>query len=156
MTPQPHPRRAMPGLAAATALAAALPLAAQSPDPEAMIARIEAAQPDRPGDELAAMTMDELMEHFHVPGMSVAVIHDFDIHWARGYGTADVETGAAVDTETMFQAASMSKPVAAMGSLRAVQDGLFGLDDDVNDILTSWRLDGGPSRPPTPSRPAPC
>lgn len=143
MTPQPHPRRTMPGLAAATALAAALPLAAQSPDPEAMIARIEAAQPDRPGDELAAMTMDELMEHFHVPGMSVAVIHDFDIHWARGYGTADVETGAAVDTETMFQAASMSKPVAAMGSLKAVQDGLFGLDDDVNDILTSWRLDGG-------------
>lgn len=57
--------------------------------------------------------------------------------------TADVETGARVDTKTAFQAASISKPVAAMGLLKAVQDGLFGLDDDINDILESWTLDGG-------------
>jgi len=53
----------------------------------------------------------------------------------------------------MFQAASMSKPVAAMGVLRAVQDGLFTLDDDINRILTSWKLDGGEltrDRPVTP------
>lgn len=127
----------------AAALATTAPTFAQSPDAAAMIARVEAPQADRPGDALAGMTLPELMDHFSVPGLSVAVIHDFAVHWAKGYGIADVETGAAVDTETMFQAASMSKPVAAMGSLRAVQDGLFGLDDDINTILTSWHLDGG-------------
>ena len=88
-----------------------------------------------------------------MPGVSVAVIRGFEIHWAKGYGIADVETGAPVDTETMFQAASISKPVAAMGVLRAVQDGLFTLDDDINDILESWTLDGGEftaTRPVTP------
>jgi len=53
----------------------------------------------------------------------------------------------------MFQAASISKPVTAMAALRAVQDGLFSLDDDINDVLESWELDGGEftrDRPVTP------
>jgi len=115
---------------------------AQMSAPEQMAA-IEGAQTDPGNNPLAAMTIQELMDHFNVPGVSIAVIRDFKIHWAKGYGVADVETGAPVDTETMFQAASISKPVAAMGSLKAVQDGLFGLDDDINNILTSWHLDGG-------------
>lgn len=97
--------------------------------------------------------IDELMKRFNVPGVSIAVIHDFNIHWAKGYGIADVETGTPVNTETMFQAASISKPVAAMAVLRAVQDGLFTLDDKINRILTSWKLDGGEltkERPVTP------
>ena len=88
-----------------------------------------------------------------MPGVTVAVIRDFEVHWAKGYGIADVETGATVDVETMFQAASISKPVTAMAVLRAVQDGLFTLDDDINDILMSWTLDGGEftaDRPVTP------
>ncbi len=123
---------------------APLPSPAAQDRPAAdFIAAIEAAQPEADEDGLGALTVEELMERFSVPGVSVAVIRDFEIHWAKGYGIADVETGAAVDTETMFQAASISKPVAAMAVLRAVQDGLFSLDDDINDILTSWRLDGG-------------
>lgn len=106
------------------------------------IAAIEGAQPGADSTGPGALTLVELMQRFHVPGVSVAVIHDFRIHWARGYGIADVETGAPVDTETMFQAASISKPVAAMGVLRTVQDGVFGLDQDINTILTSWHLDG--------------
>ena len=107
------------------------------------MAVIEGAQASAGPNGLGAMTLEELMERFGVPGVSVAVIRDFEIHWAKGYGIADVETGQTVDTETMFQAASISKPVAAMGVLRAVQDGLFTLDDDINDILESWTLDGG-------------
>ena len=93
------------------------------------------------------------MERFEVPGVSVAVIDNFDIHWAKGYGISDIETGMIVDTMTMFQAASISKPVAAMATVRAAQDGLFSLDDDINDILRSWSLDGGgftDERPVTP------
>lgn len=130
----------------ATTLAIGTPQATMAQDagtPDAMRTRIEAAQSGRADDAIAAMTVEELLAHFDVPGFGVAIIHDFEIHWAAGYGVADVETGRPVDEETMFQAASISKPVAAMASLKAVQDGLFGLEDDINDILTSWHLDGG-------------
>ena len=132
-------------LISALFLFAALPLSAsaQPGTPEEYMAAIEGPQAESGDNELAGLTIQELMERFNVPGVSVAVIHDFQIHWAKGYGIADVESGAPVDTETLFQAASISKPVAAMGVLKAVQDGLFTLDDDINDILTSWQLDGG-------------
>ena len=116
-------------------------------------AAIEQAQTQPGEDRLGTRTVAELMEEFGVPGVSIAVIQDFKIHWAKAYGVADVETGQLVDIETMFQAASISKPVAAMGVLRAVQDGLFSLDDDINDILDSWTLDGREftgNRPVTP------
>jgi CubicO group peptidase (beta-lactamase class C family) len=117
------------------------------------IAAIEGAQPSAGPDDLGTLTVAELMARFNVPGVSIAVIRDFRIHWAKGYGIADVATGAPVDTGTVFQAASISKPVAAMAVLRAVQDGLFTLDTDINTILTSWKLDGGEftmDRPVTP------
>src|SRR5688572_12981918 len=126
---------------------------AQSRTAADYMAAIERAQSSAAGNELAGLTISELMTRFNVPGVSIAVIRDHEMHWAKGYGIADVETGAPVNTETMFQAASMSKPVAAMGVLRAVQDGLFTLDDDINKILTSWKLDGGEftrQRPVTP------
>lgn len=123
----------------------AVPIAciAQTRTPADYIAIIEKAQLDPGENGLGELTITALMQRFNVPGVSIAVIRDFEIHWAKGYGIADVETGAPVNEQTMFQAASISKPVAAMGVLRAVQDGLFTLDDDINDILQSWKLDGG-------------
>ncbi|MEE2897027.1 MAG: serine hydrolase [Gemmatimonadota bacterium] len=134
-------------------LAIPAPSAGQSRAPADFMAAIEGVQESAGQNDLGALTIEELMERFGVPGVSIAVIRDFEIHWAKGYGVADVATGALVDTETLFQAASISKPVAAMASLRAVQDGLFSLDDDINDILESWTLDGGAftdDRPVTP------
>jgi CubicO group peptidase (beta-lactamase class C family) len=97
--------------------------------------------------------VERLMKQFNVPGVSIAIIKDFKVVWAKGYGIADVETGAPVTTDTMFQAASISKPVAAMASLKAVQEKRFGLDQDINTILRSWKLPGGElikERPVTP------
>jgi CubicO group peptidase (beta-lactamase class C family) len=88
--------------------------------------------------------VQQLMKQFNVPGVSIAVINDFKIVATYAYGVANVETRAPLTTETMFQAASISKPVAAMVSLKAVQNGRFSLDQDVNTILKSWKLPDGP------------
>jgi CubicO group peptidase (beta-lactamase class C family) len=111
----------------------------QQDSSDALIARIEARQtPNRQG--LDPLTLEEVMQRFKVTGVSVAVLKDFKVHWAKGYGVADVETGKPVETTTMFQAASISKPVAAMAFLTMVQQGRVSLDDDVNKTLKSWKV----------------
>lgn len=117
--------------------------AAEAQDPAAalspLIAQIEAAQsPNRGG--LDGFTLQEVMKKFGVPGLSIAVVKDFKIHWAKAYGVADVETGRAVDVNTAFQAASISKPVMAMAVVKLAQDGRLSLDADVNTMLRAWKV----------------
>lgn len=121
--------------------------APQSPAPAAT------PQPQYAPGPISNADIDALRKQFNVPGVSVAVIKDFKVEWARGYGLADAETNAPVTADTLFQAASISKPVAAMVSMKAVQDKRFALDQDINTILKSWKLPGGEytkDRPVTP------
>lgn len=85
-------------------------------------------------------TIVERMRQLNVPGVSVAVIRGYRLDWAKGYGVADRQTQAPVTNQTLFQAASMSKPVAAMGTLKLVERGLLDLDRDVNRDLKSWKV----------------
>jgi CubicO group peptidase (beta-lactamase class C family) len=113
----------------------------------------QAAQPQYAPGPIDPADIDALRKQHNVPGVSVAVIKDFKVEWARGYGLADAQARTPVTTETMFQAASISKPVAAMASMKAVQDKRFALDQDINTILKSWKLPGGEhtkDRPVTP------
>ena len=83
-------------------------------------------------------TIVERMKHHKVPGVSIAMIPGGKVAWARGYGVAS--NGRPVDTETLFQAASISKPVTALMALRLVDEGKLSLDEDVNLKLRSWKV----------------
>jgi CubicO group peptidase (beta-lactamase class C family) len=89
----------------------------------------------------AGMSLADRMRHYNVPGVSIAVINDGRIEWARGYGLLAAGGTTPVDTATLFQAASISKPVAAIGALRLVEDGTLDLDTDVNSSLASWQVE---------------
>ncbi len=92
------------------------------------------------GQPTATSTLAERMALHAVPGVSIAVIDDGEIEWARGYGMADVDEGRPVTPNTLFQAASISKPVAATAMLTLVEDGTLHLDQDVNAALASWQV----------------
>lgn len=103
------------------------------------ISQIEAVQ-SAASDEFDQLTLPALMQQLHVPGLSIAVVKDFKIHWAKAYGVADAATGRLVATNTRFQAASISKPVTAMAAMRMVETGQLDLDKDINTFLTSWKV----------------
>jgi CubicO group peptidase (beta-lactamase class C family) len=79
------------------------------------------------------------MAELHVPGVSVAVIHAGKLEWARGFGVARLG-GPPVTPETLFQAASISKPVFATAVMSLVQAGKLNLDTDVNQYLKTWKV----------------
>src|SRR4051812_4348002 len=60
------------------------------------------------------MTLVDRMAYYHVPGVSIAVINNGALEWARGYGIAAAHETRPVTTDTLFQAASISKPLTAM------------------------------------------
>jgi CubicO group peptidase (beta-lactamase class C family) len=92
------------------------------------------------GETPLRWTLAERMQHYHVPGVSIAVIDSGRIVWARGVGVKEVGGSDSVTPATMFQAGSISKPTFAVGVMRLVQDGRLDLDEDVNAKLTSWTV----------------
>ena len=77
-----------------------------------LIAASASTQPNIAGSVSDQALVQQLLRQFNVPGVSIAVINDFKVALAMAYGVADVETAAPVTTATLFQAASISKPVA--------------------------------------------
>ncbi|MFO7693433.1 MAG: serine hydrolase [Vicinamibacterales bacterium] len=111
------------------------------PTPETRAARVE--QGLLPGIVIAgrpAKTLAARMAELKTPGVSVAVINGGVIEWAKGYGVAETGGSLPVTPQTLFQAASLSKPVAALAALRLVEQGKLALDEDVNARLTSWKV----------------
>ena len=94
------------------------------------------------GEAPAVRSLLDEMRRLHVPGVSIAVIRNGKIAWARGYGLA-YAGGPAITPATLFQAASISKPVTAMAALRLAERGELDLDADINSVLTSWALPPG-------------
>jgi CubicO group peptidase (beta-lactamase class C family) len=95
------------------------------------------------GDQHATHTLAARMKELNVPGVSIAVIHNGKLEWARGFGLRSIG-GQPVDDATLFQAASISKPLSAIAALHLVQQGKLSLDTDINTYLTSWKLPTAP------------
>lgn len=80
------------------------------------------------------------MKDYKVPGLSIAVIKDYKIDWAKSYGLADTIKKIPVTTETMFSAGSISKFLMAVTALKMVENGQIELEKPINNYLTSWKI----------------
>ena len=78
------------------------------------------------------------MAHYKVKGLSIAVIENYKIAWAKGYGWADEKERRPVTANTMFEPGSISKSLNAMGLLKLVQENKLNLNKDINTYLKSW------------------
>jgi len=136
---------------AALSLLALLALAASRPHPKAsndseVAARIERVENGIPPLPLSSdeppmqINIEKLMQLYNVPGLSIAVIDNFKIAWAKGYGVTAAGSSTPVTVHTLFQAGSISKPVAATGTMSLVEHGQLSLDENVNQKLKSWQV----------------
>ena len=90
--------------------------------------------------QTAACSLSDRMAHFASPGVSIAVVDEGSVTWECGFGVQTNGRPEPVGADTLFQAGSVSKPVFALGVMRLVQRGQIGLDSDIEQYLTSWRL----------------
>jgi CubicO group peptidase (beta-lactamase class C family) len=105
--------------------------------------RIEATAAEVPaaaGETPLRLSLASLMRAYNTPGMSIAVIEKYKIVEAKGYGVIEVGSNTPVTTHTLYQAGSISKPVAATGVLCLVEQGKLSLDEDVNQKLKIWKV----------------
>jgi len=86
------------------------------------------------------MALRDRMRYYKVPGFSIALVDQGELAWAKGYGVMEAGGEKLVTPDTIFQAASISKPVSAMVALHLVESGMLDLDSNVNDRLQSWKL----------------
>lgn len=92
------------------------------------------------GDSLPNYNLEQRMRETHIKGLSLAVIKNYKIEWAKGYGWADSAENRKVNTETRFQAASISKSLNSMGILKLAEQGKLDTAADINQFLKSWQF----------------
>src|SRR5258705_713286 len=92
------------------------------------------------GDTIPKLNLEKRMKETSIQGLSIAVIRDYKIEWAKGYGWADTEEKRKVTANTRLQAASISKSINSMGILKLVEMGKLGPEADINNDFTSWKF----------------
>ena len=95
------------------------------------------------GRDTGARRLEDRMRELHTPGVAIAVVRAGKLDWVQGYGVVSAG-GETVNANTLFQAGSVSKPVAAVTALVMAQDGALSLDAPINTILRSWTLPENP------------
>jgi CubicO group peptidase (beta-lactamase class C family) len=115
---------------------------AVSPAEAARAAKAEASLPPVtiPGQEPQKLSLQRWMELYRIPGLSVAVFEKNTLVWARTYGVKQAGGTEPVAIDTLFQAASISKPVTALAALHHAEQRKWSLDANINDTLVSWKV----------------
>lgn len=113
-----------------------------NPQEAGRIARAESQLPavEIEGEPPIALTIQQWMDLYKIPGLSVAVFDRHEMVWAKTYGVKQAGGSDPVTLDTLFQAASISKPVTAMAALHFVDAGKWTLDEDINNRLLSWKV----------------
>ncbi len=134
--------KGVPLLGLSFLVACSSPASAPDPSQEAIAAVTAGLRPPVvvTGEPELSYALADRMAHYKVPGVSIAVVDSGRIVWARGFGVMTTGTADSVTDSTLFQAASISKPVAATGMLRLVEEGKLALDMPVNGFLKSWQV----------------
>jgi len=85
--------------------------------------------------------MGDLLDYSSVPGASLALIHQGEVVWEKGYGWADRAREIPMQSDTLFPVTSISTVVSAWGVMTLVEDGALDLDSPVGNYLTRWQLE---------------
>ena len=136
-------RQLFPLLALLALTGCGSPSGSQQTSLDERIARIENGIQNRvqiQGLDNPRFNIEDRMRELGIPGVSIAVINNGVIEWAKGYGMADSSENREVTTETLFLAGSISKPVATFRTHQLVEQGIIHLDSNVNNYLSSWKL----------------
>ena len=86
-------------------------------------------------DDLFDTYFEILMKIAHKPSVAAGIIHDDELIWSHGYGYYDLENGKRTNNDILYLQASVSKTVTATALMQLYEQGLFDLDDDVNEYL---------------------
>lgn len=94
------------------------------------------------GDSVHIKTynIEERIKELNIPGVSIAVLYKGELQWAKGYGFTDTSQTQKITTETLFQAGSISKPIAGTRALQLYEEGIIGLDTNINNYLKRWNV----------------
>jgi len=101
-----------------------------------------AIQSDR-AEPASGISIVERMAHYGVPGVGVAVVDNYEVAWANGYGVLEAGGAEAVDRNSVFEAASTTKLLVSVIVMQQVERGALDLDENVNARLQSWKVPNG-------------
>jgi CubicO group peptidase (beta-lactamase class C family) len=136
------------GCIAAILAASVLALDAKAAPPKAWTVVENGLRDQVSSQKTVPYRLTDRQRYYQIPAISVAVIRNGQIAWARAWGRRSIDRAAAVNTHTLFAAASMTKPMTALVALRLVDQGKLSLDQDVNERLLRWKLPFAKDVPP--------
>ncbi|MCP3063486.1 serine hydrolase [Myxococcus sp. K38C18041901] len=150
MSRLPSPRLTVVSLASALALGLLTGAAPSKPQTQwlsrpaeaAHVARVEEgmAPVSIPGETPRHLSLTQWMELYKVPGLSIAVFEKGKLVWTKAYGVKHAGGTEPVAIDTLFQAASISKPMTALAALHHAEKRKWSIDENVNDKLVSWKV----------------